>query len=378
MKYRMSITCLIVIFSLLLSSFVPSVFGKGMNESTTLIQESNPFILKLSQKQMSQIEAYLDNISDFDKQSEFQRILDYIIENEDEFNVLKLFEVLKQRDIDQIFHPSGTTEFTDDLYMFLLNLIEERLGWIYDFFQKTSDIISDTQRLWNDRGLPKEIINETQNLITTLRHLQSILSPLIEKQYIAFLREWSPGVIIQNITTIINSIQTIARDLGILKGDIQRFIFDVSDFIQWFSDEPWTEPIVVYGQVIMGLNGLDNVTVQCNGVEVLTDNEGLFEFVVNTTLSDASIPPQSYYGLHQCIIQVNYEDQEKDSSIPLSYVFSDGAMFWFFVLKNDDKSNDVTLENDYSFKDFIQEKYDSYYQIYSMISRFLKRRAFSQ
>ena len=226
--------------------------------------------------------------------------------------------------------------------------------------------------------MPKEIINETQNLITTLRHLQSILSPLIEKQYIAFLREWSPGVIIQNITTIINSIQTIVRDLGILKGDIQRFIFDVSDFIQWFSDEPWTEPIVVYGQVIMGLNGLDNVTVQCNGVEVLTDNEGLFEFVVNTTLSDASIPPQSYYGLHQCIIQVNYEDQEKDSSIPLSYVFSDGGMYWFFVLKNDDKSDDVALENDYSFKDFIQEKYDSYYQIYSMISRFLKRRAFSQ
>ena len=114
--------------------------------------------------------------------------------------------------------------------------------------------------------------------------------------------------------------------------------------MNWLSDKPWEQPIHIYGKVMKSTTGLSNVTIRCRGITNATDEEGNFSFFVNSTPDDHSIPPDVYYGIHQCIITAESNGILKETPVEFSYVFSDGSLYWVFLI-DDDSVNKGDAQN---------------------------------
>lgn len=320
--------------------------GNKFNEN---IDNFSTFKVKLTEKQVQLLNDFIENLPSIIDKNIAKSIVNQVLSNNEELDVVRFGKILRAYGYENISHYQETTNIVDDLLNFIMQLINERLGWVYDLLQKTSDIISDTQQLWNDKSLPKEILNELKLLIEKLRELQNLTTFLIEGKYWQFLKAWSPGIIIQDITIIIQYIEQLANDFGILMGDIANFISDTGNFIKWFAEKPWEKPIHIYGRVMKLTTGLSNVTICCKGIMNVTDDEGYFSFFVNSTPDNHSVPPNIYYGVHQCIIIAEKNGTIKETPVELSYVFSDGSIYWIFMMNKDsiniEKAKSVNLQS---------------------------------
>jgi len=303
-----------------------------INESVSTISS---FKVKLTEEQLQSFNDFIERMPSVEEKNTAKSIADQILSDDKEIDIHRFGELLREYGFENISHYQQTTDIVDDVLNFITQLIIERLGWVYDLLQKTSDVLYDIQQLWNDKSLPKEIITEMKLLIENLNELQNLATLLIEGNYGQFLKAWTPGVIIEDITAIIQSIELLVNDFGILAGDLARFISDTSNFMNWLSDKPWEQPIHIYGKVMKSTTGLSNVTVRCRGITNTTDEEGNFSFFVNSTPDDQSIPPDVYYGIHQCIITAESNGKVKETPVEFSYVFSDGALYWVFLIDAD-------------------------------------------
>ncbi|MFH1013971.1 MAG: hypothetical protein V1769_05645, partial [Thermoplasmatota archaeon] len=229
------------------------------------------FKVKLTEEQIHSFNEFIERISSAEDKETAKGIFNRILSEGTDIDINRFGELLGEYGFENVSKYQETTDIVDDVLDFIMDLIIERLGWVDDLLEKTSDVLYDAQRLWQDRSLPKEMINEIGLLIENLKELQNLATLLIEGRYVQFLRAWSPGIIIEDITEIIKSIETIANDVGILTGDISRFISDMSDLIGWFSDKPWEQPIHVYGRVMQSTKGLSNVTIRCKEMTSMTD-----------------------------------------------------------------------------------------------------------
>ncbi len=315
-----------------------------INESDYTISS---FKVKLTEKQVQALYDFIEKLTSIEDRNIAKSVVNQILSNNMELDVVKFGGLIREYGYENISRYQLTTNIVDDLLNFIMQLINERLGWVYNLIQKTSDVISDTQRLWNDKSLPKEILNELRLLIEKLRELQNLSTFLIEEKYWQFLKAWSPGIIIQDITIIIQTVEQLANDFSILTTDIISFITDTSSFIKWFAEKPWEQPIHIYGRVMKLTTGLSNVTVHCNGIENVTDEEGYFSFYVNSTPDNNSKPPNIYYGIHQCIITAEKNGIIKETPAELSYVFSDGSIYWVFIMNKDDSINKNQMKSLY-------------------------------
>jgi hypothetical protein len=298
------------------------------------------FKIKLNNETIEQINQKILEIDGTFEKIKAQNIIDQIITEDNELLINIFISILKEEGITNIYEINETTDIYDDLYNFILELIVERLGWVNDFFVKTSNIIDDAKTLWNDRTIPREIRDEIQKIIDKLNELEILLTLLAEGKYFKFLKAWHPFVFINDTISIIESISIIANDLGILFGDIQNFINDISDFISWFRNEPWKDPILIYGRVMKGVfNGVSNVTISCMNITTKSDEYGNFSLYLYPTLSDVSFPPNEYYGIHKCVVTAQKDEVNKTSIESLSYVFSGGSIYWIFMLNDDDDSS---------------------------------------
>jgi hypothetical protein len=310
------------------------------------------FKIKLSDEKINQIYKIGYEIEDVDCRNRAITKIDQILTKEGDLLVNKFFSILSEEGINNIYKIKETSDVLDDLYDFIFDLIVERLGWLNDLYDKTSDIIEDARDLWNDRSIPREIRNEIEKIIDKLNELENLLTLLAEGKYFRFLREWYPTVFINDTMTIIESINTIAYDLGILFGDIRSFIYDVTDFITWFSNEPWKNQICIYGRVMENLfNGASNVTISCMNISTETDEEGNFSFYITPSPSESSYPPNVYYGIHKCVITAENENVTQISIDSLSYVFSGGSIYWLFMLTEDDS---ISIDSYFHLKKFFE------------------------
>ena len=326
----------------LCTPIVQTVSCDEVNKINESINTISTFKVKLTENQVQSLNDFIENFTTIEDKNIAKGIINQVLSSNKELDVVIFGELLREYGYENISHYQLTTNIVDDLLNFIMQLVNGRLGWVYDLLQKTSDVISDTQRLWNDKSLPKEILNELKLLIEKLRELQNLSTFLIEENYWQFLKAWSPGIIIQDITIIIQSVEQLANDFGILTGDIIRFISDTSDFINWFAEKPWEQPIHIYGRVMKLTTGLSNVTIRCNGIVNVTDEEGYFSFFVNSTPDNHSIPPNAQYGLHQCIITAEKNGTIKETPAELSYVFSDGSIYWVFLMNKDSINKEKT------------------------------------
>ncbi len=312
------------------------------------------FKIKLTNDTINQIYQLIADIEDNICRNIALTIINQILTKDGELLVNKFFNILSEEGIIDLYKLKDTSDALDDLYDFIFDLFVERLGWLNDLFDKTSNIINDAKELWNDRTIPSEIRDEIQNIIDKLNELESLLTLLAEGKYLRFLRDWAPFIFINNTIAIVESISTISYDLGVLFGDIRNFIYDVSDFISWFSDEPWKDQIFVYGRVMKDIfNGASNVTISCMNVTTQTDEDGNFSMYVSPSPSEVSLPPNEYYGIHKCVITAEKEGITKSSVDSLSYSFSGGSIFWMFMLTDDDS---ISIKYDFYFQK-LYEKY---------------------
>ena len=306
-----------------------------VNKINGTINTISTFKVKLTEKQLQSLNDFIDKLSSIEDKNIAKSIIFQVLSNNKELDVFRFGELIREYGYENISYYQETTNIVDDLLNLIMHLITERLGWVYNLLQKTSDLISDIQQLWNDKSLPKEILTELRLLIETFRELQNLITFLIQGNYWQFLKAWAPGIIIQDITGLIQSIEKLANDFGILTGDIARFISDASNFINWFAEKPWEQPIHIYGRVMKLTTGISNVTIRCRGITNVTDKEGYFSFFVNSTPDNHSIPPNINYGIHQCIITAEKNGIMKETPAEISYVFSEGGIYWVFLMNKD-------------------------------------------
>jgi hypothetical protein len=307
-----------------------------VNKIYTNVSAVSSFKVKLTEEQLLSFNDFINSIPSVEDQNIAKSIADQILSEDKGIDIDRFGEILREYGFENVSSYQETTDIVDDVLNFIMELIIERLGWVYDLLEKTTNVLSDAQRLWEDKSLPREIITEIGLLIENLNELQNLATLLTEGKYVQFLRAWSIGIIIEDIKEIIQSIEIIASDFGILTGDISRFISETSNFMNWLSGNPWEQPIRVYGKVIESTKGLSNVTIRCRGMTSTTDAEGNFSFFVNSTPDDHSIPPDVYYGIHQCIITAENNGTLKETPVEFSYVFSDGGIYWLFLMDDDD------------------------------------------
>ncbi len=267
-----------------------------VNKMYNTVSAVSSFKVKLTEEQLLSFNDFINSIPSVEDQSIAKSIADQILSDEKDIDIDRFGEILREYGFENVSNYQETTDIADDVLNFIMELIIERLGWVYDLLEKTTNVLSTTQQLWNDKSLPKEIITEIGLLIENLNELKNLATLLTEGKYGQFLRAWSLGIIIEDIRQILQSIEIIASDFGILAGDLFRFIYDTNNFMNWLSGNPWEQPIHVYGKVLESTKGLSNVTIRCRGITSTTDAEGNFSFFVNSTPDDHSIPPDVYYG----------------------------------------------------------------------------------
>jgi hypothetical protein len=302
--------------------------------------QNNPFKIQLTNDSIYEINELISRINDDTLRNNVYLVINQIITNEGILLANRFFEIYSENGIIELYKNKETLDPLNELYDYILELIIERLGWLNDLFEITSEIIDDARDLWNDRTIPKDVRNEINNIINKMNELEYLLSLLAEGKYFRFFREWSPLVFINDTIAIVESLSQISNDLGILFGDIRDFINDVSDFISWLRGEPWKDQIYVYGRVMKDIiNGASNVTISCINTTTQTDENGNFSMFISPSPSEVSFPPNSYYGIHKCVINAEKDDITKSSPDELSYVFSGGSIFWTFILSDDDSTS---------------------------------------
>ena len=134
--------------------------------------------------------------------------------------------------------------------------------------------------------------------------------------------------------------------------NILNYLTRLGDFvIDMITLTPWNDKIRVHGKIIK--NFAESVNVTCRG-QPLHNVQGSFDFYVDSNPDETSLPEYSYFGIHDCQITVEKDGKIlKQSTKFLSYVFSDGSIYWpFIIIKGRSRST--------GFNTFLMEKFNNF------------------
>jgi hypothetical protein len=311
-------------------------------------------LLLISKEDISELESYVNSIEDNKMKINAEKVLNYVISKDGEVNLEALGEVIDTYDYDGV---SGLPGFSpvQQLIDNIIGIIQGHLGWVYECFIYARTIVQNGIRLLNDAKIPAQIIDDIKLIIEDLSFIVDLTKMLISTEWWDFLSKWELRIgIIQNIIKVVEQIQSVVADVGIIIQDLISFVNSVTNFVNWVGSEPWTGAIHVYGQVLEGVTGCSNAKVTCRGTTFETDDEGNFDFYVNpSNTDDDSIPPNSWYGMHNCIIVAEKDNETKQSPDFASYVFSGGEMYWLFSFKKNGDSKEA--KEDFSKLNFIRK-----------------------
>jgi len=298
---------------------------------------------QIPSQQKTELDNYLDDVKDEVSYQEYQeilRIVDRVVEEYSNEGIKGItVDLYELGSVIEEYNYEGFDESEpnpiDQLIAFLLQIIQERLGWVYDLYDKAITIIQESKTIL---ALASQTITAAKSLYQNVKAIVNLTTYLLKGDFSTFFKGWSPSFYISKIQTIIANLNTIIKNVPTLIDLIQQTITDATEFMDWLGSEPWTAPVVVYGEVksIKGLttNPIEDVKVSCEGEELYTDENGSYSFDVEITDTSDSIPPNSYYGLHKIDISAEKDGEEKAAMVP--YVFSGGKLYSLFLFKNDD------------------------------------------
>jgi hypothetical protein len=139
-----------------------------VNKIYTNVSAVSSFKVKLTEEQLLSFNDFINSLPSVEDQNIAKSIADQILSEDKDIDIDRFGEILREYGFENVSSYQETTDIVDDVLNFIMELIIERLGWVYDLLQQTSDVLSDAQQLWNDKSLPKEIITEIELLIEKL------------------------------------------------------------------------------------------------------------------------------------------------------------------------------------------------------------------
>jgi len=313
---------------------------------------------------------YIDaNFEGAEKQTA-QNIVDNIVNNELEVNLTNLANNLEL----YIYAPISETElsgvssmgeldalilehwgFDEDgflqslfgsLIIKIVEFIKDRLGWIYDLFNKSILLFYDSITLLVDVVKPLGLlitvafVSVINGILAAPKAFYEALKELFQPEgddFIDTLVTFSDNFA-SNVSELIDYVLIFINN-----QEIKNYFNQVQAYFDWLDAEPWKDPILISGSVktLMGEAWVD-VIVTCKGQTAITDSNGEFSFFVDPTPDEDSFPEFEYYGMHLCQITVAKGDEVlKQTPTILSYAFSGGEINWPFIIpkaKNIDMS----------------------------------------
>jgi len=382
------IACFLVIMMLMvpISSVGKTVDTKSVNN--ILSNNDETLAIYITEKEFSNLNQYINDNFEGDEKEQADTILNDIVSFDEEYkqyrvNISKLSDTLdlygyyqpipedllanaqtKTQLLDLINDYWDVTDYPfGDFIKEIIDIIKPRLGWIYDLFVKGGELFVNGVSLAIDfikliQNLDIAIIFATfVNLIVTIPVLYfsetiKLLFNLDFDGFINKLREFT-GVFTDELNNLVDFIEAVVDPLGEAFDDIKNYVYQGADFVDWVRGEspyvqpPWEQEIKVSGYATSLLGEpYVGVNVACRGVTTTTDSAGKFELSVEPSDSSAdSLPANSYYGLHSCVITVSNDNKVlKQTPKLLSYVFSGGEISWPFIIIKA-KSKDTGLSS---------------------------------
>jgi len=236
--------------------------------------------------------------------------------------------------------------FFKELLDRIIELVKDRLGWIYEFVERIYDLFENSVSLVYDFIQPAivavavivvSVVNQILSVPELFKELITDLFNLDFEDFvgtlITFVEDFGTNVsaLVQMVIDIVNNQQ--------LKDYLTLF----QEYIDWLTSKPWEASIQVTGQVRYNLGYLAGGTVTCRGQSSTTDSDGRYKFSVDSTPAEDSFPANESYGMHKCVITVSKDGKVlKETPGILSYCFSGGKIGWPFVIIKG-KSKDTSL-----------------------------------
>ena len=235
----------------------------------------------------------------------------------------------------------------------IIELIQDRLGWLYDFFDRSVTLVTDGINLVYDYIQPALLLISIL-IVKVVNHILSI------PDYISdLLKDLFGGEYNEFIDGIVNFTEEFAGDFADLVQQVidlltnqplKSYFEDIKQYVLWLDSKPWEATILVEGVVRKNLGYFEGATITCRGQSYTTNSNGEYSFYIEPNPSEDSFPPNVYYGMHNCQITVSYNGEVlKETPKLLSYCFSGGKITWpFLVIKG--KSREIGIQTDLSEK----------------------------
>ena len=352
--------CLMLIFPI--TSVAQTEQSSNIKEIKQLNDEPVPEIY-LTESELQILNQYIENNFDGEEKTEAYNILNKVITEDLKIDFVELSNSLKDYGYDpipeELLNSVNTKNELNQLiqeywdfskFLFegllnkIINLIKNRLGWLFDLYDEGRNLfvdgvdlainfVDDLKNL-NIAILFVQIVNVLITIPVT--YFSTSINKLFNRNFDGFMES------VENFTTaftndFIQLVDNVAALIGPNFQPLKNYLYSVSNFIDWIiNDKPWDDRIEVTGSVtIFGIPNSD-IEVECRGQRYTTGENGEFSFYVDPDdTSDDSFPKNSYYGMHNCQITVLTNGEfSKETPKLFSYVFSSGKINWDFTIIN--------------------------------------------
>ena len=313
-------------------------------DSTIKINNAENYIkIPLSQEDLQALSGFMNN----------QIVRDVVNDNNIEMGAL----------ITAIDTYYGVDDNYDEIINLLISLIEDRLGWVYDGFSMSLLLFEEGKALWSDLQSIPDVANQIKTAYEKAQEVVNLMLHLIKFEFTEFFSIWNPAVIYHNIMYIIDTINSVKNQAIDFMNDINNFISYLEALKDWFNEQHWTDDIYIYGNVQDNNQGISNVEITCKGETTYTDNDGSFDYYVNSQPDVDSFPENNQMGIHNCIIFAEKDDKKAESLLVLSYAFAGGTIEYNFNNFDDGKSKSLRVLNCPLLRSF----FERYYNIFSFL-----------
>ena len=233
--------------------------------------------------------------------------------------------------------------------------IRNRLGWFHRvindgyYFCKEGVFIALNIAV-NTLQQLQALANAVNFIVSVPETLYQAINDLVKGNGQAFKNKISG--LISDFVEVTIGILPYAIGLLIAFQSIINYLSNLLEFIlDMIADTPWNDEIHVHGKIIK--NFKESVNVTCKG-QTLTNIQGSFDFLVDPNPDETSLPPDVYFGIHDCQITVEKDGEIlKQSLKALSYVFSAGSIWWqFIIIKGRSRVED--------FRTILMEKFNNF------------------
>lgn len=365
---------LIACFLALIMLMVPfTTIAKTENISDTkkisqTLYEIPEFYITSQQRQL--LEKFIDTNYEGEEKIDAYEVFNTIVSIDNEIDIIELANAVYEYGVQQIPPAElNNAETIDDLNILIelywkaasifdnlvdeiIQLIKDRLGWLYIFLTEGIALIIEGVELIveifnNFFIIALTFVTAINEMIFVPGFFRDLLTELfsLNFQEVDNMITTLTDSFIGEVVALLNGLLVLIQN-PILNDYLSRLI----DFLEWIEAEPWTDSILVTGSVKLNLLSLSGATITCRGQTTTTDSDGKFSFEVDAAPDDSSFPPGEYYGMHACVITVSRDGNVLKQTIPvLSYAFSGGKINWpFFIIK--------TRSKEVSFRELLFER----------------------